>query len=163
MERHTTIVQNARILGLLNLAIADAAIACWDAKYFYTFWRPVTAIPLATSDGNADTAPDMTWAPLFATPAHPEYPSGHSTVSGAAAAVLSSLFGELTDFSVTSDLMMGVVRHFSSFSAALEEIRNARIYAGIHFRSACNDGQAIGVAVAHYVLATTILPLNGDR
>jgi hypothetical protein len=163
LERHTTIVQNARILGLLNLALADAAIACWDAKYHYVFWRPVTAIPLAASDENADTAQDMTWEPLFATPAHPEYPSGHSTVSGAGAAVLSSFFGEQTDFSVTSDLMMGVVRHFTSFSAALEEIRTARIYAGIHFRSACNDGQATGVAVARYVMATALLPLNGDR
>ena len=77
--------------------------------------------------------------------------------------MLSSVFGEQTEFSITSDLMMGVVRHFTSFSAALEEIRNARIYAGIHFRSACNDGQATGVAVAHYVLANALLSLNGDR
>ncbi len=143
---------NARMLALLNLAMADAAIGCWEAKYMYVFWRPVTAIPLAATDGNPATVEDATWTPLFATPAHPEYPSGHSCVSGAAAAVLADQFGERTRFSVDNDLMPGVVRSFRSFSAALEEVKNARIYAGIHFRSATEDGQALGVNVANYVL-----------
>ena len=78
LERHTTIVQNARMLGLLNLAIADAAIACWDAKYHYVFWRPVTAIPLAASDANADTAPDTTWQPLLRP--HPPIQSTHRAI-----------------------------------------------------------------------------------
>ena len=86
-ERHNTLSQNARLLGRwLNLAMADAAIACWDAKYHYVFWRPVTAIAPADTDGNAATAADPAWAPLRATPRnHPEYPSGHSTVSERAA------------------------------------------------------------------------------
>lgn len=77
-SRHNTTLKNARLFALLNLAVADAAIGCWDAKYTYVFWRPVTAIPEAAADGNAATAADPTWAPLFATPAHQEYPSGHS-------------------------------------------------------------------------------------
>jgi len=150
--RGTSTLANARLLALVNLAMADAAIGCWEAKYMYVFWRPVTAIPLAATDGNPATVEDATWTPLFATPAHPEYPSGHSCVSGAAAAVLADQFGERTRFSVDNDLMPGVVRSFRTFSAALEEVKNARIYAGIHFRSATEDGQVLGVNVANYVL-----------
>jgi hypothetical protein len=157
------LVRNARLLALLNLAMADAAIACWDAKYHYVFWRPVTAIALADSDGNPATEPDPTWVPLFATPPFPEYPSGHSTVSAAAATVLARFFGQTTPFRVDSDLLLGVVRRFRSFSEALEEIRNARVFAGIHFRSACEDGQAVGSAVGTDVLARALLRQRGDE
>lgn len=162
-QRHSTLSENARLLALLNVAMADAAIACWEAKYHYLFWRPVTAIPLAATDGNDDTSADPAWMPLFATPAHPEYPSGHSTVSSAAATVLSDHFGEATSFSVGSDVMVGVVRSFPNFSAALAEIVDARVFAGIHFRSACNDGQAIGAGVAQYVLSNAFQPVNGTK
>jgi membrane-associated phospholipid phosphatase len=161
-QQGSSTLQNARFLALLNLAIADAAIGCWDAKYTYVFWRPVTAIPLAATDDNPATTADPTWMPLFATPAHPEYPSGHSCVSGAAGAVLAHYFGERTRFRVTSDVMPGVVRSFDSFSTALEEVQNARIFAGIHFRSATNDGQILGASVANYVLAHAIQPVNGS-
>lgn len=148
-SHHHSVLKKARLLALLNVAMADAAIACWDAKYTYVFWRPVTAIGLL----------DPTWTPLLITPNHPEYPSGHSTFSGAAAGVLRDRFGEHTAFSVTSDVMLGVVRSFANFSSALDEIKNARIYAGIHFRSACDDGDATGDAVAEYVVAHTALPV----
>jgi len=154
-RRHDSSLQNARLLAQMNLAMADAAIACWDAKYAYVFWRPVTAIPLAATDGNPATGEDAAWMPLFATPAHPEYPSGHSCISGAAGAVLANRFGERTHFTVESDLMPGVVRSFRRFSSALEEVQNARIFAGIHFRSATADGQTVGVSVAEYVLDHT--------
>ena len=162
-QHHTSTLESARLLALLNLAIADAAIGCWEAKYTYVFWRPVTAIPLAETDGNPATTPDPTWMPLFATPAHPEYPSGHSCVSGAAGVILANYFGERTRFSVESDVMPGVVRSFDSFSTALEEVKNARIFAGIHFRSATNDGQTLGVSVAEYVLENAVQPLGGAR
>ena len=155
-------LQNAQLLALLNLAMADAAIGCWEAKYAYVFWRPVTAIPLAATDGNPVTSADPMWAPLFATPAHPEYPSGHSCVSAAAATVLASRFGERTHFQVTSDVMPGVVRSFGSFSAALDEVANARIFAGIHFRSATTDGRALGAAVGDYVMQNAMQPLGGN-
>jgi hypothetical protein len=162
-RHHSSTLENARLLALLNLAIADAAIGCWDAKYTYVFWRPVTAIPLADTDGNPATIADPTWMPLFATPAHPEYPSGHSCVSGAAAGVLAQHFGDRTRFRVTSDVMPGVVRSFDSFSKALEEVQNARIFAGIHFRSATHDGQILGESVAGYVLENALQPLAGTH
>ena len=95
------------------------------------------------------------------TPNHPEYPSGHSTTSGAAGAVLAAYFGDQTSVSFDSDNMPGVVRSFSSFSATLAEIIDARIVAGIHFRSACNDGQATGAAVANYALEHAAQPIHG--
>jgi hypothetical protein len=162
-RRHATLLENARVLALLNIAMADAAIACWEAKYHYVFWRPVTAIPLAGTDGNSATAPERSWSPLFATPAHPEYPSGHSTVSGAAATVLAEQFGQSTSFTVNSDVMLAVERSFPNFEAALSEIKDARVFAGIHFRSACDDGQAIGVAVAQYVMSNSIQPVHGTK
>jgi membrane-associated phospholipid phosphatase len=162
-ERHTTLSENARLFALLNIAIADAAIACWDAKYYYVFWRPVTAIPLAATDGNPGTEADLSWTPLFATPAHPEYPSGHSALSGAAGAVLADYFGEETEFGVVSDTMVGVVRSFSTFSAALDEVTEARVFAGIHFRSACDDGRATGIAVGNHAIANSLQPIHGNH
>jgi hypothetical protein len=159
-ERRNSLLESARVLALLDLAMADAAIACWEAKYHYVFWRPVTAIPLGDTDGNPATTADPSWMPLFATPAHPEYPSGHSTVSGAAAAVLASFFGEKRHFTMDNDLLIGVTRSFRSFSQALDEVKNARIFAGIHFRSACDDGQTTGIQVANYVLDNALLPVH---
>ena len=158
--RPISLLENARILALLDLSMADAGIACWEAKYQYVFWRPVTAIPLADTDANPATSADPAWAPLFATPAFPEYPSGHSTVSGAAATVLASFFGEAKHFTMDNDLLIGVTRSFRSFSEALDEVRNARVFAGIHFRSACDDGQTVGGQVAEWVLDHSLLPVH---
>jgi len=155
--RHNSLLASARILALLDVAMADAGIACWEAKYHYVFWRPVTAIPLADTDGNPATISDPTWMPLFATPAFPEYPSGHSTVSGAAAVVLASFFGEKKHFTMDNVLLIGVTRSFKDFSEALDEVRNARVFAGIHFRSACDDGQSMGTQVANWVLDHSLL------
>jgi len=155
-------LQGARLLAQLNVAIADAAIACFEAKYTYVFWRPVTAIPLAATDGNPRTTEDPAWMPLFATPAHPEYPSAHSCLSAAAGAVLAHRFGDRTPFSMASDLMPGLVRSFKSFSAALDEVKNARIAAGIHFRSATDDGEKLGASVGEYVLDHAVQPVQPD-
>src|SRR5437870_2328196 len=84
--------------ALVNGAEADAAICCWQAKYSYVLWRPITAIAFADLDGNAATAGDPTWIPLLITPAHPEYPSGHSSASGATTTVLAAFFGDNNDF-----------------------------------------------------------------
>jgi hypothetical protein len=149
---HGSLLQNARFFGRLNVAISDAMVGCWDAKYTYAYWRPVTAIHLAADDGNPLTEPDTTWSPLFTTPSHPEYPSGHSCLSGAAATVLADEFGERTRFTVESDTMIGVIRSFRSFRAALEEVKNARIFAGIHFRTACDVGTQLGANIARFIL-----------
>ena len=148
----STLLRNARVLAALDIAVADATIGCWDAKYTFNFWRPITAIRETADVGNAATTTDATWTPLFATPAHPEYPSGHSCVSGAATTILAKEFGEHTRFEVTSDLLLGVTRSFRSFTDALEEVKNARIFSGIHFRTACDDGTTLGKQVAQYVL-----------
>jgi len=162
--KHLTFSENARLLAMTNVAMADAAIGCWDAKDHYRFWRPITAIREPTDSAiNPATSPDPAWTTLFATPAHPDYPSGHSCVSGAAARMLANYFGDDNSFSVTSDVMSGVTRYFPSISAAATEVRNARVFAGIHFRTATNDGQALGTNVANWVQTHSFLPVNGNK
>jgi membrane-associated phospholipid phosphatase len=166
-ERHLTLTENAHLFALLNVSMADAGIACWDAKYRYVFWRPITAIRNADVDGNPATDVDTGWTPLLdattGTPAHPEYPSGHSTVSGAAAFVLAAEFGDNTSFSVNSDVRPATeTRSFTSFSQAVAEIANARVFAGIHFRTACIRGNLVGRAVAGYI-STHAMRAVGDR
>lgn len=154
-----TIEQNARLFALLNIAMADAAICAWDAKYFSDFWRPVTAIRSGDIDGNAGTVGDPTWNSFIATPPFPDYVSGHSTFSGAASTVLAMFYG--TDdiaFTTGSDSLPGVTRRFTSFSAAANEAAVSRLYGGIHFRSANEDGLREGVEIgewtfSHYMTA----------
>jgi hypothetical protein len=143
---------NARLLARLNLSLADALIACWDAKYFYQSWRPITAIQLE----------DSTWTPLFATPAHPEYTSGHSTLASAAASVLVEYFGDDTPFVLESQADPDWLRYFPSFSASLADVTDARVFAGIHFRTACDDGQQLGGEVAAYILDNLMARLHGE-
>jgi PAP2 superfamily len=162
-KHHFSMSETARLLALVNLAMADAQIGCWDAKYTYSWWRPITAIQLGDTDGNDATAPDSAWTPLIVTPPFPEYPSAHSCVSGAAGRILSETFGEETSFNVVSNAMPGVTRAFHSFSAALDEVQNARVFGGIHFRTACIDGTALGIAVGDYVMAHALAPLQGEH
>src|SRR5437868_720393 len=162
--RSLTLSQNAHLFALMNVAIADAGIACWDSKYRYVFWRPITAIRLGDTDGNASTDPDTGWTPWLdalpsGTPPHPEYPSGHSTVSGSAAYVLAAAFGDNTAFSVISEIRPGT-RSFASFSAAVAEIADARVFGGIHFRTSCVRGNALGQSVAAYVSSHAMLRLD---
>jgi len=157
-RNNTSLSQNARLFAVLNVAMADAAIACWDAKYTYVFWRPITAIQLADTDGNPATDPDPSWAPLLVTPNFPEYPSAHATVSPAAAVVLQSLIGDSGHFTLDSEILPGVLHTFNSFAEAADEAFVARIYGGIHFRTSCRDGHQLGVAVGNYVVANAALP-----
>ncbi len=143
----------ARVLGALNLVQADGAIAAWDAKFAYSFWRPVTAIREADTDGNAATQSDATWKPLIETPPHPDYTSGHATCSAAAAWALTYLLGEDVAFSNASVGLPGVFRSFNNFVEAAAEAGLSRIYGGIHFTSANIEGQALGKEVADYGMA----------
>jgi len=156
-----SLLEKARAVAAVNIAVADAVISCWNAKYSFVFWRPVTAIPLGDTDGNDATMPDGAWIPLITTPNHPEYPSGHSSQSGAAAAVLAAFFGDATEFSLTSEVTPGVTRQYPSFSAAAEEAGDARVFGGIHFRTACSDANAMGRQVAAYVLANSLQRVHG--
>jgi membrane-associated phospholipid phosphatase len=138
----------ARLMAQLNVALADAAIAAWDTKYEYDTWRPVHAIPQADTDGNPGTAPDVDWQPLLITPPHPDYVSGHSTFSSAAAHVLAAQFGDDTAFATTSPTLPGVTRSYTSFSQAASEAGASRIYGGIHTRNANAAGAELGRNVA---------------
>jgi hypothetical protein len=153
-DHHLTLIQNARLLAQLNIALADATIAIWNAKNTYNFWRPVTAIRAAS---------DPAWTPLLPTPAFQEYPSAHSGVSSAAASVLASLYGNDTSFTVTSAGLPGVQRDFTSFTAAVLQVEDARIYAGFHFRFSCTDAATLGTHVARYVTGTLMQPQRQTR
>jgi len=160
-ERQTGLVENARLFALLNLAMVDATIAVWDSKYTYRFWRPVTAIPLADTDGNDATEADPAWTPLRPTPIHPEYPSAHASVSTAAAKVLTGFFGNHTAFTTaTSTCPAGVVRSYDSFQAMADEIGDSRIYIGFHFRTSIRDGAHIGRHVGHWTFHRFLRPLE---
>jgi membrane-associated phospholipid phosphatase len=161
--RGNTMEQNARLFALLNIAMADAAICAWDTKHFYNFWRPVTAIRNGDTDGNATTIRDPNWSSFIATPPFPDYPSGHSTFSGAASRALAHFFG--TDniaFTSGSDFLPGVTRSFTSFSAAASEAAISRLYGGIHFRSANEDGLAAGLAIGEWTFTRFLQP-KGNR
>ena len=148
--------QNARLFALLNVAMADAAIAAWDAKYAYNFWRPVTAIHETEDDGNPATEPDEDWLPLITTPPFPDYISGHSTFSGAAAEVLSLFYGTpRVPFSTTDD-SGEIERSFRGFLHAAREAALSRMYGGIHFRSANDDGLAVGLAIGAWTFKKTM-------
>jgi PAP2 superfamily len=163
-ERGLSFNENARLFALLNVSMADAVIACWDGKYRYVFWRPITAI----RDGFTPADSDPAWIPWLdffpgGTPAHPEYPSGHSTVSGSAAFILAAAFGENTAFSIDSETTPGKIRSFASFTDATTEIANARVFGGIHYRTSCVRGNMLGRTVADYVSRHALRPTGDDE
>ena len=140
----------ARSFALVHLAAADSSIACWAAKYKYNFWRPQPAIRRGDEDGNALTSPDLTWTPLFPTPRHPEYTSGHSTNSTAMATIMQLIFGDAPGVPITSTIT-GITRQWNTFSEGVDEVIDARVYSGIHFRTADEVGSRQGGQVAHFV------------
>lgn len=152
LGHNSTLSGDARTFAALNLTFADSVIAFYDAKYTYRLWRPVTAIRNADSDGNPDTAADPSWTPLSATAPDPSYPGAHGTISAAGAAVLSSIYGNDFQFTVTSPAMPGVERPFVSFSEAAEEASVSRIYNGNHTRIDQVAGEDLGHDIAGFVL-----------
>jgi membrane-associated phospholipid phosphatase len=162
VERGNSLVDNARLFALLNLAQADALIASFDGKYTYNFWRPVTAIR-AVDQGNPNTERDPSWTPLMATPSHPSYPSNHATNSTAAAVVLASFFGtDAIPFSFSWEGLPGVTRSFDSFSAAAHEAGLSRIWAGFHWSFDITAGEPLGSAVGDYVFQNYLQPQGGQ-
>lgn len=144
-----------RLLALLNVAMADTAITVWNAKRFYgrnpseVTWRPATSIPLADSDGNPDTTPDVDWQPLVNTPCHPEYPAGHPGLNGAAATVLLSRFSDQQTFMLTTPSLPS--RTYTSIAQARSDGNNARVWGGMHYPSTVAISDAVGEAIAQYV------------
>ena len=152
----------ARLFGLVNIALADGYIAGWDAKFHYDYWRPVTAIRAADSDGNDATTADPTWVPLMDTPPVQDHPSTHSVAGAAAAAVLAGVFGDATEFSFGSSTADNPqqARTFRSFSEASNENADSRIRAGIHFRFAIDAGLVMGKLVGEQALSSQLRRAN---
>ena len=157
------IAESARLFAMENLAAADAAIGCWNDKYYWQFWRPITAIREADSDGNPATVADPTWLPLFdpatpvfsgpplVTPPFPDHPSGHCSATSAFVQTLQNFFGtDKIGFSASSN-KSGTTRSFDRFSDALKEVIDARVWAGIHFRTADVQGAVLGKKVAYWL------------
>jgi len=149
-----------------NLSGADASINCWNDKYRWDFWRPWNAIPRAAEDGNPATTPDPAWTALITAP-YPEHPSGHLCLDAANIGVLRMFFGDVIDrgFQITSSstfLLPGdpPTRSFTSFSRALAEIIEARIWAGLHFRTADVQGELLGRSVARYLAENYFQPVG---
>jgi len=152
---------SALLFAMLNLSAADAAINCWNDKYYWDFWRPWTAIQRADEDGNPDTDPDPSWTALLTAP-YPEHPSGHLSGDSAHLEVLHMFFG--TDnirFGVISSRFPGETRYLDQFSDALKEIIDARIWAGLHFRTADVQAKILGRKVVHYMATHYFQPLQG--
>ena len=150
-DRGLSVLQNARLFAMLTTASSDALIACWDAKYQYMFWRPVTAI--RAGGGNPALTGDADWLGLVTTPNHPEYPAAHGCFSGASVETLSDFFhtDHLT-FTVTSNFpgVTTPVRTYARLSQALQEVSDARIYGGMHYRNSTRKGAIMGKQVSHF-------------
>jgi hypothetical protein len=150
--RHLDIVDAARTFAAIDMSAADVIISVWHAKYLYGFWRPITAIALADSDGNPATVPDPNWTPLLVTPPYPEYPSGYAAFTAAVTRGLERVL-ETRDLDLTliSTAVPGV-RHYDSGSAVGEDVVNARVWLGIHFRTADTVSRDMGQGLADWTL-----------
>lgn len=159
------LADNARLLAALWVAHADASTACFESKYHYNFWRPRTAIPRADEDGNAATLADSTWTSFMPTPNHPDYPAAHSCVGAATAEILRTFLGNKhLHFSMDSNAFLAVdntvhVHTYASTDELVADLSVARIYAGIHFRTATRDGARLGRDVAKWVTQRFFQPL----
>lgn len=152
---HLSMSHSNRLLALLNIAMADTAITIWSAKRFYggipteVTWRPATSIPLAGTDGNPETSPDLDWQPLVNTPCHPEYPAGHPSLNGAAATVLLSHFDDEQVFTLTTTGLPS--RAYTSITQARSDGNDARVWGGMHYPSTVVISDAVGEAIASYI------------
>ncbi len=161
-QQGNSLFENARMFALVNISLADAGIVSWDGKYAYELWRPEDAVRLADTDGNPATEADPDWTPYLASPPFPEYPSGHSTFSAAAAETLGLFFGTddiAFDAVAGFDVLPGVTRSYDSIFEAAMEAGRSRIYAGIHFEFSNIAGGEAGQAIAAYVFDNFARPV----
>jgi hypothetical protein len=160
-QQNVTLVDNARLFAMLYMTAADSLITVWTDKAKFSFWRPITAIREADDDGNPHTAADAGWLPLIPTPPYTEHSSGHAGLSGSIAATLQDFFG--TDHIGWTDTnVAGLTRSFTRFSGAIDEVVEARMWSGIHFRSADEQGAKIGRDVAKYRQLHYFGPSHGN-
>ena len=163
-DRNTTLSQNARLFALMNMAAHDSAVGSWESKAHFEFWRPITAIRMGSLDGNPQTAEQTDWVPLLSTPPYPDYLSGNQSLGAAYYAVLVAFFGNNTPAATFSEALgAAVIRSWANFEAAADDALGARIWAGIHFRSAMEDTRVYAIKVAEYVLEHAAVPIHGSR
>jgi hypothetical protein len=152
-QENLSLLESSRLMAMSYATMADSLIGCFNAKYSFSFWRPVTAIRNGDIDGNPDTIPDATWTPLGVTPAHPEYPAAHGCITGGLAAVLQAYFRtphiNLTVSSAVAGA--GPARHFTNVQDLVKEVEWARIYAGFHYHHSVVQGVVLGRKVANHV------------
>jgi hypothetical protein len=153
------LVDNARLFALVSMAAADALIIGWDSKFAYQLWRPHHAIRLADTDANPNTIADPTWSALILAPRFPEYVSNHSTLTSSIMRILAHELGDENAFTLGSPLMPGFTQDYARFSDAADQVKDARIWGGIHFRHACDVGAQLGMELGEYVLANFLQPL----
>lgn len=159
MAKGLDLLDNARVCALIAIATADAAIAVFEAKYEHNFWRPVTAIRNGDMDGNDATERVADWEPFIPTPMHPEYPCAHCIFQSSAATVLRTLFGDsVPKFSMTSTSAPGVTRSFERLSDYVNEVVNARVYEGVHYRFSGEVGATMGQQIGDHVMKTVLTP-----
>ena len=160
-ERGLDLVHAARLFAGVTMATSDALVSIWHAKYLYGFWRPVTAIREADTDGNPATTADAAWTPLLATPPYPDYVSGYAGVTGAFTTALATVLGSRDlRLHLTSTAVPGTVRSYHSGAVLRGDVVNARIWLGIHFRTSDVAGDRMGRQVARWVLDRYLRPLH---
>lgn len=160
-EQGKTLSQNARIFALISMAVSDGLVSSMETKYFYNRWRPVTAIRSGDTDGNRKTVPDPNWLPLITTPPFPSYPSAHASAGGAARFVLEHLYGKDGFYvTLTSPTAPGVTLYYTAWKQITDDIDDARIYGGIHFRFDQEEGARQGRSVGAYILDSKLRPVN---
>lgn len=159
-DQKLDLFSTARVLALVNIALADSYIAGWDSKFHYDFWRPYTAVRAAGTDGNDNTTEDATWEPLMNTPPVQDYPSTHSALGNAAATVLNKLIGSTVGFTMTSTSAdpANSTRSFTNFSQAAVENADSRVFAGLHFRFSCEGGLELGKNIGDWILSRHLRP-----
>jgi hypothetical protein len=162
--RHLDIVNAARMFAAIDMSVADAEIAVWHAKYIYGLWRPITAINLADTDGNPDTAPDPSWVPLLTTPPYPEYPSGYNAFNSTVTHGLEDLFRTRhLQLTLISTAVPGVERHYDSGRALRQDVVDARVWLGIHFRFADIAAREMGRQLTAWTLDHYFQPVHEKR
>jgi VCPO second helical-bundle domain len=153
LDRELDVADASRLLAMLSVTYADGLIACFDAKYHFLLWRPITAVRAGDTDGNDDTVGDPTWSPLLPTPNHPEYPSAHSCLTPSAGHVIAA-FLQTKQIDLTIPSLTGLGdRHYATPDDLEYEVSNARIWGGIHYRTAVEDGVEIAKRTTNHVLA----------
>src|SRR5262245_1262535 len=159
-----TLAENARAFALINMAISDALVSVFETKYFYAFWRPVTAIRAGDADGNPRTEPDTAWTPFITTPSFPGYPSAHASGSGAARKVAELLYGSFGHaITLSHPAVPDVTLHYTNFRDITDDIDDARVYGGIHFRFDQEAGSLLGRRVGRYVYLQNLRRRHGNH